>query len=70
MWFIEHENLSGGKREWIKPGSQRLYGRTRLGDKEDQAHGKNVFLDNKTISRKHMMLKVLDVSPQDGVYWE
>ncbi|KAF2790967.1 hypothetical protein K505DRAFT_73342 [Melanomma pulvis-pyrius CBS 109.77] len=67
MWFIEHENLSGGKREWIKPGSQRLYGRTtKSSDKDAQAAGKQVFLDNKTISRKHMMLKVLEVPPVDG----
>ncbi|KAF2709504.1 hypothetical protein K504DRAFT_406732 [Pleomassaria siparia CBS 279.74] len=66
MWFIEHENLSGGKREWIKPGSQRLYGRTRPGNKDAHATEKHVFLDNKTISRKHMVLKVLDVPPEDG----
>lgn len=62
MWFLEHESLFEGKRVWLRPGSQHLFGRTK-GSKSDG----NVFIDHKTVSRQHMMLKVLEVLPEDGV---
>ncbi|KAF2270951.1 hypothetical protein CC78DRAFT_6871 [Lojkania enalia] len=61
MWFIEHESLFDGKRVWLKPGSQHLYGRTK------GQVGTHVFIDSKTVSRQHMMLKVFDVSEGDGM---
>lgn len=63
MWFLEHESLFGGKRVWLRPGSQQLFGRTKGGKSEE---GKNVFIDHKTVSRQHMMLKVLPVQAGDG----
>ncbi|KAH4952209.1 hypothetical protein HBI56_003800 [Parastagonospora nodorum] len=62
MWFLEHESLFGGKRVWLRPGSQQLFGRTKSGDDE----GKSWKIDNKAVSRKHVMLKVHDAPPQNG----
>ncbi|KAF2867991.1 DNA damage response protein RcaA [Massariosphaeria phaeospora] len=66
MWILEHESLFGGKRIWLRPGSQQLYGRTTSGHKDSQADGKQVFIDNKNVSRKHMIIKVHDVPEGDG----
>jgi len=65
MWFLEHESLFGGKRVWLRPGSQQLFGRTKSAD-QDGPQGKNWKIDNKAVSRKHVMLKVYDVAPEDG----
>jgi hypothetical protein len=65
MWFLEHESLFGGKRVWLRPGSQQLFGRTKSDDK-DGPQGKNWKIDNKAVSRKHVMLKVYDAVPEDG----
>ncbi|KAF9735288.1 hypothetical protein PMIN06_000630 [Paraphaeosphaeria minitans] len=65
MWFLEHEILFGGKRIWLRPGSQQFFGRTKNSDR-DGSVGKNVFIDNKNVSRKHMMVKVVAVPPADG----
>jgi hypothetical protein len=65
MWFLEHESLFGGKRVWLRPGSQQLFGRTKPSD-GDSSEGKKVFIDNKNVSRKHMMIKVLEVPPENG----
>ena len=64
MWFLEHESLFGGKRIWLRPGSQQLFGRTKSTDK-DSAEAKSWKIENKAVSRQHVMLKVLDVPPQD-----
>lgn len=65
MWFLEHESAFGaGRRQWLRPGSQYLFGRTKAA-KGDV--GQSVFIDHKAVSRKHMMIKVLDVPPGDGV---
>ncbi|OAL05946.1 hypothetical protein IQ06DRAFT_289996 [Phaeosphaeriaceae sp. SRC1lsM3a] len=64
MWFLEHESLFGGKRVWLRPGSQQLFGRTKSG--EDGAEAKSWKIDNKAVSRKHVMLKVHDAPPQNG----
>ncbi|KAH8724018.1 hypothetical protein GQ44DRAFT_802793 [Phaeosphaeriaceae sp. PMI808] len=65
MWFLEHETLFGGKRIWLRPGSQQLFGRTKSGE-QDSAEGKSWKIDNKAVSRKHVMLKVHEVTPEDG----
>lgn len=62
---MEHESLFGGKRVWLRPGSQQLFGRTRSADK-DGPQGRNWKIDNKAVSRKHVMLKVYEVAPEDG----
>lgn len=64
MWFLEHESLFGGKRVWLRPGSQQLFGRTKSG--EDGAEGKSWKIDNKAVSRKHVMLKVHDAPLENG----
>ncbi|KAH7402413.1 hypothetical protein BKA66DRAFT_404432 [Pyrenochaeta sp. MPI-SDFR-AT-0127] len=65
MWFLEHESLFGGKRVWLRPGSQQLFGRTKSGD-GDGTGGKTWKIDNKAVSRKHVMLKVLESPPENG----
>ncbi|KAL5115965.1 hypothetical protein ACEQ8H_006187 [Pleosporales sp. CAS-2024a] len=62
MWFLEHESLFDGKRVWLRPGSQQLFGRTKAGEDE----GKSWRIDNKAVSRKHVMLKVSDALPENG----
>jgi hypothetical protein len=64
MWFLEHESLFGGKRVWLRPGSQQLFGRTKSG--EDAVEGKSWKIDNKAVSRKHVMLKVYDAPLENG----
>jgi hypothetical protein len=65
MWFLEHESLFGGKRVWLRPGSQQLFGRTKSGEK-DGTEGKTWKIDNKAVSRKHVMIKVYDPPPENG----
>ncbi|KAI8938112.1 hypothetical protein NX059_005779 [Plenodomus lindquistii] len=65
MWFLEHESLFGGKRVWLRPGSQQLFGRTKSSEK-DGPEGKQWKIDNKAVSRKHVMLKVYDALPENG----
>jgi hypothetical protein len=65
MWFLEHESLFGGKRVWLRPGSQQLFGRTKSGE-TDGAEGKSWKIDNKAVSRKHVMLKVYDALAANG----
>lgn len=63
MWFLEHESLFGGKRVWLRPGSQQLFGRTKSTEKDE---GTSWKIDNKAVSRKHVMLKVHEVQAGDG----
>lgn len=65
MWFLEHESLFGGKRVWLRPGSQQLFGRTKSGEK-DGSEGKTWKIDNKAVSRKHVMLRVGEPLPENG----
>ncbi|CAO2657651.1 Nn.00g037770.m01.CDS01 [Neocucurbitaria sp. VM-36] len=65
MWFLEHESLFGGKRVWLRPGSQQLFGRTKSSE-GDGAEGKTWKIDNKAVSRKHVMLRVLEPAPEQG----
>ncbi|KAF2275906.1 uncharacterized protein EI97DRAFT_467623 [Westerdykella ornata] len=65
MWLLEHETLFPGKRTWLRPGSQYLFGRTtaKSGKGED---GNTIGIESKQVSRQHMMLKVLEVPAGDG----
>lgn len=65
MWFLEHETLFEGKRVWLRPGSQQLFGRTKPSD-GDRSEGTKFFIDNKNVSRKHMVITVLAPPPEDG----
>jgi hypothetical protein len=66
MWFLEHESLFGGKRIWLRPGSQQFFGRTsksstKAGDKSserDGAEGKQWRIDNKAVSRQHFQIEL------------
>ncbi|OJJ67743.1 hypothetical protein ASPBRDRAFT_58828 [Aspergillus brasiliensis CBS 101740] len=60
MWILDSEgDLLGGKRVWLRPGKKYLFGRI----KQD---GVRHAIDNKSISRKHMMIEVSPVKPGDG----
>lgn len=61
MWFLEHESLFGGKRIWLRPGTQQLFGRTK-----PTGEGKTWKIDNKAVSRQHVMIRVLEVPPDAG----
>src|SRR5690242_4589486 len=61
MWFLEHESLFGGKRIWLRPGTQQLFGRTKA-----SGEGKTWKIDNKAVSRQHVIIRVLDVPPDSG----
>lgn len=61
MWFLEHESLFGGKRVWLRPGSQQLFGRTKSSEE-----GKTWRIDNKAVSRQHCTIKVLEVPADAG----
>lgn len=61
MWFLEHESLFGGKRIWLRPGTQQLFGRTK-----PSGEGKTWKIDNKAVSRQHVTIKVLDILPGSG----
>ncbi|KAH7126915.1 hypothetical protein B0J11DRAFT_526755 [Dendryphion nanum] len=64
MWFLQHEFLFEGKRVWLRPGSQQLFGRTaKSGNGEE---GKHIVISHKAVSRQHMMIKVYEVPPTDG----
>ena len=61
MWFLEHESLFGGKRVWLRPGSQQLFGRTK-----SSSEGKTWKIDNKAVSRQHVIIKVHSVPADAG----
>lgn len=67
MWFLEHESLFGGKRVWLRPGSQQLFGRTKSSEgNADGPEGKQWKIENKAVSRKHVMIKVYDALAENG----
>ncbi|RDK42460.1 DNA damage response protein RcaA [Aspergillus phoenicis ATCC 13157] len=60
MWILDSEgDFLGGKRVWLRPGKKYLFGRI----KQD---GVRHAIDNKSISRKHMMIEVSPVKSGDG----
>ncbi|KAJ4409591.1 hypothetical protein N0V91_002512 [Didymella pomorum] len=61
MWFLEHESLFGGRRVWLRPGSQQLFGRTKSSEE-----GKTWRIDNKAVSRQHCTIRVLEVPADAG----
>ncbi|EER40128.1 DNA damage response protein RcaA [Histoplasma capsulatum H143] len=50
-----------GKRVWLKPGKQYLFGRVKK-------NGVHHAIDNVTISRQHLVIEVGQVKPGDGLH--
>ncbi|KAF3385590.1 hypothetical protein F1880_001761 [Penicillium rolfsii] len=60
MWILDSAgDFLNGKRLWLRPGKQYLFGRTLV---DDVRHA----IPNKSISRKHMLVEVSNVEPRDG----
>lgn len=60
MWILESEgDLFQGRRMWLKPGKNYLFGRVKR-------DGVSYALDHKTISRKHFTISVDDVKAGDS----
>ncbi|KAK5126570.1 hypothetical protein LTR85_009504 [Meristemomyces frigidus] len=64
MWTLSCDGeLFGGKRLWLRPGSTHLLGRTS-GRPES---GERIrFINHKSVSRKHLIIRVGDVDPSDA----
>jgi hypothetical protein len=59
MWILEHDgNLFGGKKVWLKPGTQQIFGRTRPATQNNGDGTNVVFIDDKRVSRKHITIAV------------
>ncbi|GME61833.1 hypothetical protein GTA08_BOTSDO04645 [Neofusicoccum parvum] len=59
MWLLSHDgDLTGGKRLWLRPGTSHLLGRSH-----DSGSDFSIYVDAKTVSRKHLVLTVRDVPP-------
>ena len=68
MWLLEHDTLFQGKRLWLRPGAQYMFGRTSAKNgKGGVSDGRQIFIENKSVSRKHTMIRVLEVEDADGV---
>ncbi|KAJ5389022.1 uncharacterized protein N7496_000090 [Penicillium cataractarum] len=60
MWILDSAgDFLSGKRLWLRPGKQYLFGRILV---DDVRHA----IPNKSISRKHMLIEVSSVEPRDG----
>ncbi|OJJ51773.1 hypothetical protein ASPZODRAFT_12582 [Penicilliopsis zonata CBS 506.65] len=60
MWILDSDgDFLEGKRVWLKPGKQYLFGRIRQ-------DGVRHAIGNASISRKHMVIEVSPVKPGDG----
>ncbi|MCJ1313570.1 hypothetical protein MMC25_007249 [Agyrium rufum] len=60
MWILECEGPAlQGKRIWLRPGKTYLFGRTKTDAGFFQ-------IDHKSVSRKHLVLKVSEVKAGDG----
>lgn len=59
MWLLSCDGkLFGGKTKWLPPDSQHVLGRT-TGKKDDGTREPRVhWIENKTVSRKHFVIKV------------
>ncbi|KAF2501757.1 hypothetical protein BU16DRAFT_522650 [Lophium mytilinum] len=69
MWILEHDgNLFGGKKVWLKPGTQQIFGRTRPPQGKENGDGTNNirFIDDKRVSRKHITITVSAVAIGEG----
>lgn len=63
MWLLSSDSgVLGGKRLWLRPGSQHILGRT---SSKTAGPERYQFVDHKSVSRKHLLLSVEDVTPED-----
>lgn len=59
MWVLEASGeILRGKRMWLRPGKQYLFGRV----KKD---GVRFAIDHKTVSRKHFVIEIADVASNE-----
>lgn len=64
MWILTCEgDLLDGKRKWLRPGSAHLFGRTSGKEVNGQ---QNHFIDNKAVSRKHVIITIGYVKAGDS----
>ena len=63
MWLLTCEALFQGKRKWLRPGERHLFGRTAPGG---EAQKNQTFIDDKRVSRKHLIITVGEVSEGSG----
>ncbi|KAG5295434.1 DNA damage response protein RcaA [Histoplasma ohiense] len=62
MWILSSDgDFLRGKRVWLKPGKQYLFGRVKK-------NGVHHAIDNVTISRQHLVIEVGQVKPGDGLH--
>ncbi|KAJ5128237.1 hypothetical protein N7448_001955 [Penicillium atrosanguineum] len=60
MWILDSTgDFLSGKRVWLRPGKKYLFGRIK---QDGVLHA----VDHKTISRKHIVIQVLEVKEGDG----
>ncbi|TVY86333.1 Nibrin, partial [Lachnellula willkommii] len=57
MWVLENDEVFQGKKLWLRPGKTFIFGRT-------PAEGA-FSVNNKTISRQHLIIEVAPVGPRD-----
>ncbi|OCK77842.1 hypothetical protein K432DRAFT_333173 [Lepidopterella palustris CBS 459.81] len=66
MWILEHdEDLFGGRKVWLKPDTKQIFGRTKAA-KQNGVDGNTYYINQKSVSRKHVIISVLPVKPGDG----
>ncbi|TVY31654.1 Nibrin, partial [Lachnellula subtilissima] len=63
MWVIENDAVFQGKKLWLRPGKKFIFGRTRA-EELTPVKGQ-FFVDDKTISRQHLIIEVAPVGPRD-----
>ena len=63
MWLLSSDgDFLGGKRIWLRPGTQLGIGRTSNKSKPGQH---NLYIEDKSVSRYHLAITVADVAPAD-----
>ncbi|KAI9745067.1 MAG: hypothetical protein M1818_001345 [Claussenomyces sp. TS43310] len=76
MWVLESDgDVFHGKRLWLRPGKRFLFGRTQPEDAKfpyirtaglTHTTAGGFAINNKTISRKHLLVDIQDAQPADG----
>ncbi|KAK4984110.1 hypothetical protein LTR50_006797 [Elasticomyces elasticus] len=65
MWLLSSDgDLFGDKRLWLRPGTKHLFGRTKP---DPSTSDQGYHIDNKSVSRKHLVVEVAAVKSGDGV---
>ncbi|KAK7544566.1 uncharacterized protein J3D65DRAFT_610002 [Phyllosticta citribraziliensis] len=63
MWLLSNEgNFLGGKRIWLSPGTEHLFGR----GKDHSGPNCYMYPEQKSFSRKHLVIQVKDTEPDVG----